>query len=76
MRRPIDRLLAVFLGRFVGQLAHGPDLAVGVGVGATHHRPFVLEDLHPAVNLAEFGRLLGPHAYDMANVGRVHFGQG
>jgi hypothetical protein len=28
----------------------GPDLAVGVRVGAAHHRPLVLEDLYPPVS--------------------------
>ena len=36
-------------GGFFGEGGGGPDLAVGVGVRATHCGPFVLEDLHVAV---------------------------
>ncbi len=68
----------LFLGRFHGHPAVGPDLAVGVGVGAAHHRAFVLEDLHivDAGTSAQIHHLLGPHIHHPADVCGVHLGQG
>ena len=44
----------------VRQEVAGPDLAVRMRIGAAHDRPFVLEDLHPAVGPAQFLDLLRP----------------
>ena len=60
MLGPVGALLAVFARRQVGQEACRPHLAVRVGIGASHRRALVLEDLDPAVALAQLGRLRAP----------------
>ena len=54
----------------------GPDLAVRVRVAGAHRRTAVLEDLHPAVALAELGGLVGPDVDHVPDRGLVHARQG
>jgi len=63
----VGALVAVLPGRLVGQGVLTPDLAVGMGVGAAHDLPFVLEDLHPAVALPQFRRLSRPDVHHLAD---------
>ena len=51
---------------------HVPDLAVRVRVGAPHDGALVLEDLHPAVPLAQLPRLLHPPLHHGLHLGRAH----
>ncbi len=60
MLGPVGALLAVFARRQVGQEACRPYLPVRVGIGAPHRRALVLEDLDPAIALAQLGRLRAP----------------
>jgi hypothetical protein len=54
----------------------GPDLAVRVRVAGTHRRAAVLEDLDPAVALAELGGLVGPDVDHVPDRGLVHAREG
>ena len=49
-----------------------PDLAVRVRVGATHDGALVLEDLHPAVPLAQLPGLLRPPLHHRLHLGGAH----
>jgi hypothetical protein len=60
MLGPVGALLPVFARQQVGQEACRPYLPVRVGIGAPHRRALVLEDLDPAVALAQLGRLRAP----------------
>ena len=49
-----------------------PDLAVRVRVGAAHDGALVLEDLHPAVPLAQLPGLLRPPLHHRLHLGGAH----
>ena len=72
----VVRLTPVLLGGLFRQRVAGPDLAVGMRVGASHDLAFVLEHLHPAIRAAEFLDLLGPDIDDIPDLGQRHFRQG
>ena len=72
---PVVFLLALFGGDFVRHEVAGPDLPVRMRIGAAHRRPFILEHLHPAIALAEFRRLRGPHVHHLTNVRHGHLRQ-
>ena len=60
MLRKTGSLLSIFFGRLVGQSVVGPDLAVRVGVGTVHHRPFVLKHL---VKILRLRKLAGSFSH-------------
>ena len=47
-----------------------------VGVGTTHHFPFIFKHLHPLVCLPEFCNLIGPFINHPAYLGQLHERQG
>ena len=67
-----------FQGWFVGDVAGGPDLAVGVGVAGAHHGSAIFEDLD-VVDPVDGGDLFGfggPGVDDAAHVRALHLGKG
>ena len=66
-----------FAERFVGDMFGGPDLAVGVRVGGSHHGAAVLEDLDviDPGEVAERGGFVGPGVDDAGDVGNGHAGE-
>jgi len=73
---PVQFLLPFLFGGFVGQCVLRPHLSVGVGIGAPHHGPLVLKDLHPRVIPPQVNHLLGLDVHYLTNVGRRHLRQG
>lgn len=71
----VEALGKVFFSDFVGELIAGPDLAVGVGVGAAHDFAFIFEDLNPSPLAAEVGDFIGPAMDDLEDLGRGHLGE-
>ena len=59
-----------------GSAVAGPDLAVRVRVAGTHRGAAVLEDLDPAVALAELGGLVSPDVDDATDRRLVHAREG
>ena len=59
----IGLLVLVFEHGFIGQVIRGPDLPVGMRIGAAHHRALVLEHLYPLVRLSETCRLFSPRVH-------------
>ena len=72
----VEALGKVFFGDFVGELIAGPDLAVGVGVGAAHDFAFIFEDLDPGPLASEGGGFIGPAVDDPEDFGGGHLGEG
>ena len=68
-------LREIFLGRFFRNEIPGPDLAMRMGIGATHRSTLVLEELNPAITASEIGGLILPGSNDIADLLRGHLGQ-
>jgi hypothetical protein len=67
-----------FAERLVGDVLGGPDLAVWVRVGGSHHGTAVFEDLDVVDpgEVAERGGFVGPGVDDAGDVGDGHAGEG
>ena len=57
---------------FIWQEITRPYLAMRMRVGASHHRPAVLEDLHPTESSAQLGRQSTPLVHDVDDIFRLH----
>ena len=68
-------LREIFFSRFLRNEISRPDLAMRMGVGTSHRRALVLEDLYPAVPASKIGALIDPCRDDACNLLLRHLGE-
>ena len=71
----IAGLCSVFGFQYVRQIVGGPNLSMGMGIGASHHRALVFENLDVSVSLSQFFRLRAPGFYDRQSFGVAELGK-